>query len=164
MKVILHNSISLNGKIAGKDGNEDFLSEQLWDDVCSIMNRKGCIIWSKKTFEAVKSWGDDYLDKVKAKIILVSRKNKNCCGSIEEAISEARKLGFKEVIISGGSNFNKSIWEKKLADELILNIEPVMLGEGISWVEEGNFRVKLEFQKMKKLNANLIQLYYKVMK
>jgi dihydrofolate reductase len=128
MKVILFNAISLNSKIAGKNGNENFISDKNWNEFCSLVNKAGCLIFSRKTYEVVKSWDKKYLNKIKAKIIIVSRK-----------------------------------WENNLADEVIIDIEPVIVGEGKNLIEEGKFKSKLKLLKLKRI-GDIIQLRYKILK
>jgi len=56
MKVILFMAMSVNGCIARKNGDEDFLSHKNWEAFCNLAKECGCFIVGRKTFEAVQKW------------------------------------------------------------------------------------------------------------
>ena len=66
------------------------------------------------------------------------------------------------MVVGGGSRINTSFLRARLADELILDVEPVIVGEGISLPVHGPMNVKLRLLGIRKLNKNLIQLRYAV--
>lgn len=169
MKITLFMAISINGFIAEENGSEDFLSEINWKVFCKLVNKFSFLVWGRKTYENVKSWGPKYLKSLKIKKIILSKnfnstdKDIIILSSPEEAISYAKKSGAKEIIVSGGASVNSAFMEKGLIDKIIINIEPALLGKGIPLFSESNFKRKLKLIKTQKISSNMIQLHYKVL-
>lgn len=173
MKVILFMTISLNGVIARENNEEDFISHRNWLAFVELANKTGCIIWGRKTHEIVGKWGKEYWTKIEKikKVIISTDKNikleENCisASSPEESLKKLSSQGFNNVILSGGGNLNSSFVKKNLIDEIVLNIEPVLIGAGIPVFKLERFEdVRLELIEMKKLEENITQLHYKVLK
>ena len=80
----------------------------------------------------------------------------------QEAVKLAEEKGFFKVLVAGGSTINRSFMEQKLIDEMCLDVEPTILGKGIPLFRPGDFECNLELLDTKKLNANAVQLHYKV--
>jgi dihydrofolate reductase len=164
--------ISLNGMIARKDNSEDFVSEKNWSTLVSLTKKSGCLIWGSKTYQIVKTWEKKYLDELSdVTKIIVSSKDEALGGekvflvhSPSEAILKAEELGFSDIILSGGSTLNAGFMETKNIDEVIFNVEPYLLGEGIPVFKEASFESKLHFFDFKKLEDGILQLHYKVVK
>lgn len=171
MKVILTMAISANGIIATKDGDESFLSHDNWMQFVKLANQVGCFIWGRKTYEAVLSWEGNYLSELKSvKKIVISgselelREGFLLAHSPEEALELLDKEGQTEAIITGGSTVNSAFAKKNLIDEVIFDVNPVILGEGIPVFNPEEFSMELTLLKMRKLNDNLLELHYKVIK
>ncbi len=160
MKIISFNAISLNGKVAGKNGNENFISDENWNEFCKLVNSCGFLIYGKRTYESVKSWGPKYINKIKSKIAIVSINGL----SIKDAIVKAKQEKFKKIVICGGPNLNKFLWENNLINELIIDIEPVVVGDGLDLVGLGQYIKKLKLKDVKKMKNGIVQLRYEVKK
>ena len=173
MKVILFMSLSANGYIARKNGEEDFLSHVHWEESVKLAERIGCFIVGRKTYDIVRRlYGkDSNFDTINAKRIVIYNKSspKPAKGYIfvkspEEAIKKARELGFKQVLLNGGGTLNGSFMKKGLVDEIIFDIEPFAIGRGIAVFKPDNFERKLRLIKTAKLRNGILQLHYKVLK
>ena len=72
---------SINGLIATEDGNEDFLSYRGWEIMLEFLKEYDVLIWGRKTWENILSWGKKYLNDLKDIniIILIAEPNK-CLG------------------------------------------------------------------------------------
>lgn len=161
---------TINGIIAREDYKEDFLSDKNWDAFVKLVEKIGCFIIGRKTYEEVKKLDDYNYEDIDSKKIVVSDKqiklDKNyvLANSPKDALKKASDMGFKEIIVTGGSTLNASFIKENLIDEIILNVEPVILGMGIKLFREGNFESKLKFIDSKKISKDIIQLHYKVLK
>jgi len=171
MKVILLMAQTLNGIIARENGDEDFLSHENWLTFCKFAKKIGCFIIGSKTYEAVQKWENYTFDDVKATRIVVSTnkefKVKNgyvLANSPKDALAKAAANGFDKVIVTGGSKINSSFMKQGLIDEVILNIEPFVLGKGIKLFAEDEFEFKLKLKSTKKLKEGIVQLTYVVLK
>lgn len=172
MKVILFMAVSLNGIIARENNEEDFLSDDNWITFAKLVNDTGCVIWGRRTHEVVKKWEQKFHDQIRnVKKVIVSGSGNVGIGedyvlakSPEEALSALDKDGFEQVIISGGSVLNTSFAKAGFIDEVIVNVEPVMVGKGIPLFSPDNFELQLELLEISKISKNIIQLHYKVNK
>ena len=80
-KVTIEMACSINGLIATEDGNEDFLSERGWEIMLEFLEKYDVLIWGRKTWDNIISWGDEYLKDLKdLNIIVLSRKNSETNG------------------------------------------------------------------------------------
>jgi riboflavin biosynthesis pyrimidine reductase len=114
----------------------------------------------------VKRWDKKYLNVIKARIIVVSRKkhdDKNCIyvKDPKSAVSMAKRLGFKSAILSGGPTLNNSFIKKGLVDDMLLNVEPIAIN-GKNLFNDEHIMNKLIFVGVKRINNKVLQLHYKV--
>lgn len=172
MKVVLWMAMSFNGIIAGEDGNEDFLSHENWLEFVKAVQQRGCLIWGRKTYEAVKAWDKSYLEPFQGilKIILSGNNNLKLedgftlAHSPREALEIVKKNGFDEVILTGGSTNNTSLAKSGLIDEVIIDVESVILGKGIQLFKPEDFILKLKYVNHKVISDSIIQFHYLVEK
>lgn len=164
-------AISANGIIATKTGSEDFLSHDNWTQFVKLAPRVGGFIWGRKTYEAVIKWEGDYLNDLKeVKKVVLSRSPIELkegfilANSPEHALSKFEKEGFKEAIVTGGSIINSEFAKRGLIDEIMLEVNPTVLGEGIPLFAPSDFELKLELIEAKKVSENVFELRYKVLK
>ena len=171
MKVILTMAISANGIIATKNGSEDFLSHANWVQFVKLAKRVGCFIWGRKTYEAVIKWEGDYLKDLEGvKKIIISGSNIDLkagfelAHSPEEALGVLENEGFKEAIITGGATINSEFAKRGLIDEVIFDVNPSILGNGIPVFQPEDFELKLEFIDAEKISDGIVELRYMVKK
>lgn len=171
MKVILTMAISANGIIATKSGSEDFLSHDNWLQFVKLAKGVGCFIWGRKTYEAVLKWEGDYLKELRGvKKIVISRSEIELIDgfelakSPEEALKKFENYGFKEALITGGSTINSAFAKAGLIDEVIFDVNPSILGDGIPVFAPEDFELALELNGVEKVGSNLVELHYKVKK
>ena len=171
MKVTLYMAMSLNGYIAEENGSEDFLSHENWEKFCSLAQRCGNFIVGRKTYEAVKNWGGgfgfDDLTGIKKVIISQDENYKLSEGytlalSPEDALSKLQN--FESVLITGGSTINTAFIKANLLDEIIVNIEPAVVGKGIPLFTKSDFHKKLEFVSSETSKNGVLSLKYGVQK
>ncbi len=173
MKVILYMTISLNGIIARENNEEDFLSDYNWFTFVELAHKAGCTIWGRKTYDVVtETYSKQLLDTIKEVKKLIVSADKDfkpnegfeSVKSPKDALEKAEELGFKEVILSGGSGLNSSFVKENLIDEIIVNIEPVIIGKGIPLFSPSDFDLKLSEPEVEMKQHGIIQLRYKVRK
>lgn len=173
MNVTLFMVMSVNGMIATPDGGEEFLSDENWQTFAQLVNGFGNFIVGQKTYEAVKGWdaGYGFDDFPKAHKVVVSDDPSYTldlgyvlAGSPQEALNSLEKAGFERALLAGGSRTNSSFAKAGLVDEIILNVEPVAVGNGISVFGSDDFQMPLELLETKKIEPGILQLHYQVKK
>lgn len=159
MKIILFMAMSLNGMIAGKNGNENFLSHTNWESFGELAKKHGCFIIGRKTYEAVQKWPDYNFNDIDAQLKIVVSNNKDLklnppfllADSPKDTIRKATDLKFPSVILTGGSTINMAFLTENLIDEIILNIEPAIVGSGIPLFAESVLEKRLSFISSEKI-------------
>jgi dihydrofolate reductase len=168
MKITIFMAMSMNGVVADEDGSEDFLSHTHWIEFCKVANNSGCVIWGRKTYDAVRKWDKKYLNSIKAKIIVVSRKPsedvKHGCiyvKSPKDAVSIAKNLGFKWAILAGGPTLNTAFMKEGLVDEVVLSVEHI-IARGRKVFTNQKFMNKLSLLNLKRINKDVIRATYSI--
>lgn len=78
------------------------------------------------------------------------------------ALFEAR--GHTEAVIIGGTLTASEFMKAGLIDELYLVVEPVLFGGGLPLFKDVDFEHTMVLSDVKKLNANTIQVHYRLNK
>lgn len=173
MKNYVYIATTLDGFIAGKDGNLDWLmnipnpdnSDYGFND---FLNKIDGIIMGRNTFEMVLSFGEwPYTKKVfvlsnrlKEVPEELSSKAEIISGDISEIVSELHSRGFYNLYIDGGKTI-QSFLRLNLIDEMIITRIPVLLGEGIPLFSSMERQINFTVEKTEKLNEFLSKTYYK---
>ncbi len=158
---------TVNGYIA-KENDETPWSKPIWGSYYKIANQFKAIILGRRTYEIMKQVNE--FSKINNPFVVVlSNEAKQYSevpfvSSPQEAVKLLKSKNFKEVLVGGGSKLNASFMKAGLIDEIILDIEPLILGKGIKLFADEDFEVKLKLIKTNKLSDNIIQLHYKIKK
>ena len=172
-KVTIEMACSINGLIATEDGNEDFLSYRGWEIMLELLKEYDVLIWGRKTWDNIISWGDEYLKDLKdLNIIVLSRKNSETNGlpnviyrnSIDECLKVCEKMKYGKLFISGGATINNAFMERGIVDNIILNYNPYVLNKGIPLFEGNYFENKLKLEKIIKEKEDIVQVHYSIVK
>lgn len=162
-------AMSLNGVIARKNGEEDFLSHENWLTFLALLKEHDGLIWGRRTYEAVQQWGTDF--RVDTPITVLSHTKKNSTApnvhfvsSPGEAVEYFRIQGKRKILLSGGATTNTSFAKAGLINEIIINVEPVVVGEGISLFSPEKFDLQLSLLSMEEHKTGIATLHYSVTK
>ncbi|MDP3881472.1 MAG: dihydrofolate reductase family protein [Nanoarchaeota archaeon] len=169
MKIVLYMAMTVNGYIAGKE-NETPWSQEEWSSYAEAVKRSKAIIIGRNTYELMRR--EKEFEKIgNPRTIVVSKKIKSSeksnfafVNNPKEAISLLEKEDYEEVLVAGGSKLNSSFIKENLIDEIYLDIEPHLFGNGIKLFTEDDFSAGLELISTKLISKNEIQLHYKIIK
>ena len=168
MNVILYMAMTANGFIAKKDDDTSWISREEWDSYSLAVRTAGCLIVGHRTYDILTKQ-PEFSELKNVKLVVVSEKKFETLAPNHFVVSSpkgALKL-FKdddEVVVAGGGMLNASFLTENLVDEIYLDIEPIIFGEGIPIFRDKNFEHKLELIGQKKITDNEIQLHYKVVR
>lgn len=161
-KVILYMAVSADGFVAGKKDNVDWVGDDSWQSYLKFVESCDVVIVGARTFGMMES--DEFVEGVKY-IIATSNQNLGT-GTVEKrTISSASDMPEAERVgILGGGDLNGRLMQLGVIDEVILDIEPVILGQGIKLFGEHEVSRELRLINSKKLGENGIQNHYEVIK
>jgi dihydrofolate reductase len=168
MKVILYMAISLNGMIAKSDDDTSWISKEEWDSYSLAVRTAGNLIVGHHTY-GILTKQPEFLEFKEVKLIVVAQKDFQTLAQnhlVAHSPKEALKLlsDFEQVVVAGGGALNASFVEENLIDEIFIDIEPIILGQGIPLFKDKDFERKLKLVGQKKISNNEIQLHYQVLK
>ena len=171
MKASVYIGTSLDGFIAKKDGNIDWLTQYANDDAIhayeEFMNGIDAIVLGMGTFEKIltfPSWPyekkafvlsttlKELPDTLKDKADLLSMKPK-------ELLSYLSGMGFSSVYVDGG-NVIQGFLKEDLIDDLIISKVPVMIGNGIPLFGFLSADLKFKHMRTDTQSNGLVRSYY----
>lgn len=171
MKVIMYPGISLDGFVAKLDYDDSWISDEDNDRYEERVNEAGCLLVGRKTYELFQDWfdnfgngkvivfvcttGSKYKDKERVKFIR---------GSAEEIIKQIEKYNFDELIVCGGGEINGLVAAAGLVDEIIVSVQPIVLGAGIPLFGSYKPELKLEVLSFNEDIKGIVQNHYRVVK
>lgn len=166
MKIILYMAITANGYIA-KENDETPWSKDEWKEYVGNAKKTHCMIIGRRTYDI---WDKTELTNLGIPVLVLSKKiNKSqnnifFIKSIKEALEVIKSNKYLEVMIAGGGKVNGEFFKRGLIDELFLDVEPFIFGQGIPLFSPCVNESKLELLDSKKIGKNGMQLHYKVLK
>jgi dihydrofolate reductase len=169
-KVIFGGANTLDNYIAGTDDAIDWIrhSNEANAFLADLWKRIDTQILGRRTYEiAMKTSGDALFGNLKTYVC--SRTLKKVSSDKVELASDAVSLvkrlkaeAGKDIIVMGGSEIGKSLFEAGLIDELGVNIHPVLLGSGIPLFAEMDRKIDLELRDCKRTKNGCVVLTYDV--
>ena len=168
MKVILYMAISLNGMIAKSDDDTSWISKEEWDSYSLAVRTAGNLIVGHRTYNILTKQ-PEFSEFKEVKLVVVAQEDFQTLAQnhlIAHSPKEALKLlsDFEQVVVAGGGALNASFVEENLVDEIFIDIEPIILGQGIPLFRGKDFECKLRLVGQKKISDNEIQLHYELLK
>ncbi|MBA3864794.1 MAG: dihydrofolate reductase [Solirubrobacterales bacterium] len=153
-RLILHMSVSLDGFVARRDHEIDWLTpdggllpehgDQRHRVNLELLSQIGLIVLGRRGYEDMfKGWSDsenpmaqlmNSLPKLVFSQSLSAVEWNNARLSrlpVEEEIPERKAEGGKDIVVFGGARIANSLIRERLVDEYRLTIHPVALGEGL---------------------------------
>lgn len=168
MKTTLYMAMTVNGYIAKEDGSAPW-SDTIWDSYYTIAKQFPCLILGRKTYDIMKEVGE--FEKIGNPFTVVlthtdqpAEEGFAFVNSPAEALEILQEKGFDRVMVGGGGMANTSFMKEGLIDEIILDVEPMIFGKGITLFEDEDFEAHLELIETKKLSDSTIRLQYSVKK
>lgn len=159
-------AVSADGKIAkDKDHFTNWTSKEDKQIFREISNDFGMIMIGYNTFKTFPAPLKNRLN-----VVFAERADKDLeglegvkwvSGEPEKVLKNLEKMGFKKALLGGGTSLNTLFLQKKLINEIILNVEPKIFGSGLSLFTD-DFDIDLELLELKKINNNSYLAKYKV--
>jgi dihydrofolate reductase len=138
-KVIFGGAMSLDGFIAGPNGEYDWIIMDPDMDFMAMMKRFDTFLIGRKTFDAMRKMGDAAPPTPGIQNIVFSRtlRQADCpAGTIlsddaDRTVRDLRNRPGKDIALFGGGDLFRSLLAGGMVDEVHFSVIPVVLGGGI---------------------------------
>jgi dihydrofolate reductase len=160
---------SLDGFIARKNGDIDWLEEDpSYDYYQEFIKNVGVILMGASTYEKVLSFGIGWPYPEQMSYVFTHKKyhtDERNIRFVNQDVStfmkELQAVTMDDIWIMGGSNLIDQFLKKRLVDEIIIGIQPIILGEGIPLFTVQN-EIKLELTKATSYAKGTVQVHYNI--
>ena len=140
-RVLYGGAMSLDGYIAGPNGEYDWIVMDPEIDFAAMAARFDTYLIGRKTFDAMRRMGSDNQSTPGIRNIVCSRTlkpeefpNVTVTAEAERTVAELRTRPGKDIAVFGGGELFRSLLAAGLVDGVEVSLIPVLLGGGIPFL------------------------------
>ena len=171
--VILYSAITIDGYIAKRNGNLDWLYEfdksnnEASEIFTEFYNKIDTTLIGNNTYRQICESGNIRPYKEKTNYVFSKEFHKNdenvtfVQGNIEQFILDQKKRPGQDIWLVGGGQLNNTFYEINQIDQIILDIIPVILGEGIPLLSRGNSHQFYKQEFIQSFPSGRVQIRYR---
>ena len=153
-KVVYGGAMSLDGFIAGPNGEYDWIVMDPEIDFAAQMRRYDTFLIGRKTFEVMRKMAGSAPPTPGIRNFVFSRTlrpedcpNATLSGDAERVVAGLRTERGKDIALFGGGELFRSLLAADLVDEVSVAVVPVLLGAGIALLPPPANRARLVLKK-----------------
>lgn len=176
--ITIHMVSSLDGYVAKKDGDVSWLESKDYyknglaltdDDIKTFLDSIDCYVMGSRTYEQALQLGWPYGD-VPVYVLSnrqLSRHKKSVkfyAGDLIKFFEMKLKPNHKNIWLVGGPSLAKECIRLGLADQIVMSILPVILGEGIPFFDSVGLENALHLKDVKAYSDGMVELSYEIKK
>lgn len=169
-KIIFGGANSLDNYFARKDGSVDWLlwSDELTDLMKDSWSKVDAMLMGRKTFEVTQQPGAPKMSGVKSYVFsrtMTESPDPDVTLVTSDAVEFIHALKAQpgnDIILMGGGDFARTLFEADLIDEIGFNIHPVLLGSGIPIFFEMSRQIDLELLECRPFKNGCVLIRYRV--
>ena len=165
--VILYIAVSLDGFIAGKDGELDWLFTEGDYGYEEFFAGIDATLMGHETYKVIRAFGEPFPYAGKQNWVL-SREDRPdyphvtfVQGNMREIIQRLKQEVEGDIWLVGGGQVVKACLEAGLIDAFRLFVHPIVLGEGIPLFLPHSHRQKLEVLETRTYADGMVELHYR---
>ncbi|MDD3079667.1 MAG: dihydrofolate reductase family protein [Paludibacter sp.] len=168
--VVLYIAMSLDGFIADKNGEIDFLHKVEVENedygYSRFLQSVGSVIMGRKTYDKVMSFGIEFPHKDKDCFIVTRQRiegKKHLTfynGNLKSLIENIKSEILGNIFIDGGAEIVNILLQGKLIDEMIISVIPILLGGGVRLFGDDFPLQQLQLVDSYKFDSGLVQMHY----
>ena len=167
---------SLDGFIAKKDGSVSWLqSTDKYDkgvrlsdeEITKFLEGIDCYIMGSQTYLSALQLGWPYGEK--PVVVLTSRKlpadRENVSfykGDLRDFVDQRLRPKYQHIWMAGGGEVTKSFLQEHLADEIVVSIMPVLLGDGTLFFDYIGIEQKLHLINVTAYQDGMVEMQYQI--
>ena len=159
-KVVYSVAMSLDGYLAGPNGEADWIVMDQEVDFTASMERFDTVLMGRRTFEAVKAMGGGApMPGVTSVVVSRTLRPEDHPGltiiaeDVGGAVSRLRAGSGKDIWLFGGGSLFRSLLDLGLVDTIEVGVFPVLLGSGIPLLPARSQRTTLRLVSCKAYEA-----------
>jgi len=186
-KLIAQIHISLDGIAAVRSGDLSWIhvDEEIFDDTAVLTSQADAAIYGRVTHEIMEAYWptaptqpnatkhdkehgawyasvekfviSNTLRDVKPKTTVIS-------GDIASQVAAIKSLPGKNIVLFGSPSTAQALLRMNLVDELCLLVNPILMGEGLHYFEDGNDQKRLRLIDSRVYASGVTKLNYQVLK
>jgi dihydrofolate reductase len=135
-RVCFSAAVSVDGFIAGPQGEHDWIVMDPDIDFGALMARFDTVLLGRKTYEASRDRQPGGMPGVATYVLSRTLRQEDCpgvtvCTDPQQTIAALRTKKGKDMWLFGGGELLRSFMRLRLVDSIELTVIPVLLGEGI---------------------------------
>ena len=160
--------MSLDGFIAGPNGENDWFVSDPALDYAAIYAQFDTLLMGRRTFEIARVRAAQWPDLGQRWIVVSSTLKPEehpgvtiLSSGVAEAVAALKAQPGKDIWLIGGGMLFRSLVDDGLVDEVDVAVMPVLLGSGTPLLPEGR-RQTLHLEKSKVLPSGILMLTYSV--
>lgn len=182
-KLALLMHTSLDGYVATETGGMDWicLDDEMFDDVGDFTDESDAALYGRVTYEMMEGYWPNAGNQPNASAhdkkhsdwynavtkYVVSHSNPKTGSKAEvigknlaEEIRQIKSKPGKKILMIGSPSTAQALLQEGLVDEFLLNVNPVMLGKGITMYPQLKDRANLELVRSKTYKCGVVSLIY----
>ena len=154
----LHVNMSVNGCIAGPNGEMDWMvglkDDELIKYTFKLHEPVDTILLGRKMTDVFISYWSDVMNKPRWINTDIAT------GDLIEEVNKIKSQNGRDIIVYGGASFDSSLIKEKLIDEMYFFINPVAIGNGMTIFKDLNEIQKYTLIESKAFESGKVLLHY----
>jgi dihydrofolate reductase len=160
--------MSLDGYIAGPEGEVDWITMDPDIDFRAMFARFDTILVGRRTFETMAAAGRASMPGMKTIVFSHSIRQEDYPDVLIVAENQTQTLAAlkassgKDIWLFGGGALFRSLAEAKMVDTVEVSVVPILLGSGVPLAPQLATRIKLSLKQHKRYPSGIVSLEYEI--